>query len=77
MRPLSRCDDMDERFCQAQEDFSALRFSALYGWKQGDDRVLAGLGSAALDAVTAAADRVDTLEFGHRYGHLSPLVDVA
>jgi hypothetical protein len=27
--------------------------------------------------VTAGAGRVETLELGHRYGHLSPLVAVA
>jgi hypothetical protein len=38
---------------------------------------------AALDEVaravghTAGAGRVETLELGHRYGHLSPLVAVA
>jgi len=47
-------------------------------WKQDGDRVLAELGSAALNgAVTAAAGRVETLELGHRHGHLSSLVNVA
>jgi len=47
-------------------------------WKQDGDRALAELGSAALnDAVIAFAGRVETLELGHRYGHLSPLVNVA
>jgi hypothetical protein len=57
----------------------AARFKALYRvWKQDGDRVLAELGSAALnDAVAAALGRVETLELGHRYGHLSPLVNVA
>jgi hypothetical protein len=75
----SRCSDLDERFFQAREVFSAPRFKALYRvWKQDGDRVLAELGSAALnDAVTAASGRVETLELGHRYGHLSPLVSVA
>ncbi len=75
----SRCNDLDERFFNAREAFSAPRFKALYRmWKQDGDRVLAELGSAALnDAVTAAAGRVETLELGHRYGHLSPLVIVA
>jgi hypothetical protein len=75
----SRCDDLDERFYQAREAFSAPRFKALYRmWKQDGDRVLAELGSRALDdAVFAGAGRVETLELGHRYGHLSPLVAVA
>ena len=75
----SRCDDLDERFFHARDAFSAPRFKALYRlWKQDGDRVLADAGSRALDdAVTAAAGRVETLELGHRYGHLSPLVNVA
>jgi hypothetical protein len=75
----SRCDDLDERFFRAREAFSTPRFKALYRmWKQDGERVLAELGSAALtDAVAAAAGRVETLELGHRYGHLSPLVNVA
>jgi hypothetical protein len=75
----SRCDDLDERFFHARDTFSAPRFKALYRmWKQDGDRVLADAGSRALgDAVTAGAGRVETLELGHRYGHLSPLVNVA
>jgi hypothetical protein len=75
----SRCDDLDERFYVARDAFSAPRFKALYRmWKQDGDRALAELGSAALnDAVTAASGRVETLELEHRYGHLSPLVNVA
>ena len=75
----SRCDDLDERFFQAREAFSAPRFKALYRiWKQDGDRALAELGSVALyAAVTAAAGQVETLELGHRYGHLSPLINIA
>jgi hypothetical protein len=74
-----RFDDLDERFYQARAAFSAPRFKALYRmWKQDGDRALAGAGSPALDhAVTAGTGRVETLELGHRYGHLSPLVNVA
>jgi hypothetical protein len=51
-----------------------LRFRAAYRGKAVDDRVLAG---ARIDgAVSAAADRVDTLALGHRDGHLPPPVDV-
>ena len=47
-------------------------------WKQDGELVLAEARSRALeDAVTVAAGRVETLELGHRYGHLSPLVNVA
>jgi hypothetical protein len=75
----SRCDDLDERFYQAREAFSAPRFKALYRtWKQDGDRVLAETGSRALDdAVFGGAGLVETLELGHRYGHLAPLVNVA
>jgi hypothetical protein len=75
----SRSDDLDERFYRARDAFSAPRFKALYrAWKQDGERALAGAGSRAIaDAVNAGAGRVETLELGHRYGHLSPLVAVA
>jgi hypothetical protein len=70
----SRCSDLDERFFQAREAFSAPRFKALFWiWKQDGDRALAELGSSALyAAVTVDAGRVETLELGHRYDHLTP-----
>lgn len=47
-------------------------------WKKEGDAALAGLGSAAIqDAVKAEAGRIETLELGHRYGHLSPLAAIA
>jgi hypothetical protein len=75
----SRCDDLDERFFHARETFSAPRFKALYRiWKQDGDQVLENAESPVLDhAVTAGTGRVETLELGHRYGHLAPLVNVA
>lgn len=75
----SRSCDLDERFFRARDAFSAPRFKALYRvWKQDGDRALADVGSHALDdAVGAGSGRVQTLELGHRYGHLSPLVNVA
>jgi hypothetical protein len=75
----SRSDDLDERFYEAREAFSAPRFKALYrAWKQDGEPALASAGSRAIsDAVDAGAGRVETLELGHRYGHLSPLVAVA
>jgi hypothetical protein len=75
----SRSDDLDERFYEAREAFSTPRFKALYkAWKQDGEAALAGAGSRAIsDAVDAGAGRVETLELGHRYGHLSPLVAVA
>jgi len=55
------------------------RFKALYrAWKEDGEGALVSACSQALgDAVQAGAGRVETLELGHRYGHLSPLVAVA
>jgi hypothetical protein len=72
----SRSDDLDERFYEARDAFSAPRFKALYkAWKQDGELALAS--AAISDAVDAGSGRVETLELGHRYGHLSPLVAVA
>jgi hypothetical protein len=75
----SRSDDLDERFYEARDAFSAPKFKALYRvWKQDGEVALAEVGSQAIhDAVTAGSGLVETLELGHRYGHLSPLVNVA
>ena len=74
-----RGDDLDERFHKARAAFSGPRFKALYRtWKQDGEAALVSAGSRALgDAVQSGAGRVETLELGHRYGHLSPLVAVA
>jgi hypothetical protein len=46
-------------------------------WRE-DTKVLRPAGSHAInDAVEAGAGQVETLELGHRYGHLSPMVNVA
>ncbi len=75
----SRRDDLDERFYRARDALSAPRFKALYKvWKQDGEPALVGVASQTIsDAVKAGAGRVETLELGHRYGHLSPLVAVA
>lgn len=75
----SRCGDLDEDFYLARDAFSTPRCKALYRvWKQEGDRALAHLESHALcDAEKAGSGRVETLDLGHRYGHLSPLVNVA
>jgi hypothetical protein len=75
----SRSDDLDERFYEAREAFSAPRFKALYrAWKQDGEPSLASARSRAIsDAVNAGAGHIETLELGHRYGHLAPLVAVA
>jgi hypothetical protein len=74
-----RSSDLDERFYVARDAFSTPRCKALYRvWKQEGNLALAYLESHALDdAVKAGSGRVETLELGHRYGHLSPLVNVA
>lgn len=74
-----RCADLDERFYTAREAFSTPRLKALYRvWKNDGEAVSSSCTSHALDdAVSAGAGRVETLELGHRYGHLSPLVAVA
>lgn len=42
-------------------------------WKQDGDLALAEVGSHAIHgAVTAGSGLIETLELGHRYGHLSP-----
>jgi len=78
--PTRACaDDLDERFYKARAAFSGPRFKALYrAWKQDGETALVTARSRALgDAVQAGAGRVETLELGHRYGHLSPLVAVS
>jgi hypothetical protein len=72
-------NDLDERFYNARDAFSAHRFKALYRvWKQDGEVALAEAGSHTIsEAVKAGAGRVETLELGHRYGHLSPLVTIA
>jgi hypothetical protein len=77
--PHHRAATTSPSFYDAREAFSAPRFKALYrGWKQDGEPVLASSGSRAIsDAVNAGAGCVETLELGHRYGHLSPLVAVA
>ena len=75
----SRCDDLDKRFNGARDAFSAPRFKTLYRvWKQEGDAALAGLASHAIaGAVKGGSGRVETLELGHRYGHLSVLAGVS
>lgn len=75
----SRCNDLDERFFVARDVFSTPCYKALYRvWKQEGERALAHLESHALyEAEKTGSGRVETLELGHRYGHLSPLVNVA
>jgi hypothetical protein len=77
--PTPSRGDLDGRFHKARAAFSEPRFKAMYrAWKQDGEAALASARSQALgDAVQAGAGRIETLELGHRYGHLSPLVAVA
>jgi hypothetical protein len=75
----SRSDDLDGRFYRARDAFSAPRFKALYKvWKQDGEPALARAGSRAIsESVEAGTGRVETVELGHRYGHLSLVAAVA
>jgi hypothetical protein len=70
----SRCPDIGPRFYRTRETYSEPRFKALYRvWKQDGAVALASAGSHVIsEAVERGAGRVETLELGHRYGHLSP-----
>lgn len=59
---------------RSRDAFSAPRFKALYRmWRQDGEAAFAACRSHVLDeAVAAGSGRVETLELGHRYGHLSP-----
>jgi hypothetical protein len=75
----SRCPDIGPRFYRTRDAYSEPRFKALYKiWKQDGEIALASAGAHAIaDAVEADAGRVETLELGHRYGHLTPLAAIA
>jgi hypothetical protein len=64
---------------RARDGFSEPRFKVLYRvWKEDREAAFAACDYHALDdAVVAGAGRVETLELGHRYGHLSSVVAVA
>jgi hypothetical protein len=47
-------------------------------WKEDPEAAFGSCKTQVLeDAVSADVGRVEVLELGHRYGHLSPLVGVA
>lgn len=72
-------ENLGLRYFTARRAFSAPQYSVLYrAWKRDGDIVLTVVSSSALvDAVTAGRGRIEVLELGHRYAHLSPLVNVA
>src|SRR5262249_2935173 len=52
-----------------------LRYQSMRTWKQVGEVAFAYTGAHTIaDAVEAGAGRVETLELGHRYGPLSPLI---
>ena len=68
-----------DQYVENRDLLAAPKYHVLFKlWKKEGDAALAGLASAVIhDAVKAEAGRIETLELGHRYGHLSPLVGVA
>lgn len=68
-----------ERFARARRAFNSSRAQAIYRcWKQDGEAALFSVGNDALQkAVEAGSGRVEVLELGHRYGHLSPLLTVS
>jgi len=63
----------------ARDAFSTPRFKALYWVRRHDgEAALAAAGSRMINhAAKSGSGRVETLELGHRYGHLASLVTVA
>jgi hypothetical protein len=77
LRSSSSADPV--RFARCREAFATPRSQAIYRlWKQEGDAALVNLASDALrNAVETGSGRIEVLELGHRYGHLSPLAGVA
>ncbi len=67
------------RFNRDRSGFSSPHMQLLYKlWRQDGDAALVNISNHAIrDAVEAGRGRVDVLELGHRYGHLSPLAAVS
>lgn len=67
------------RFERDRRAFSSPRAQAVYKlWKQDGEAALVRVGSHAIrQAVESGRGRVEVLELGHRYGHLSPLAGSA
>ena len=68
-----------DHYVEDRDVLAAPKYHVLFKlWKKEGDAALAGLALGAIhDAVQAGAGRIETLELGHRYGHLSPLVAIA
>lgn len=68
-----------DQYVEDRDYLAAPRYHVLFKvWKTEGDTALAGLKSGAIHAaVESGAGQVETLELGHRYGHLSPIALVA
>lgn len=68
-----------DHYVENRDLLAAPKYHVLFKlWKKEGDAALAGLASGVIqDAVQAEAGRIETLELGHRYGHLSPLAAIA
>lgn len=67
------------RFERARRAFSGPHAHVVYKqWKQDGEAALVSVGSDAIrQAVATGRGRIEVLELGHRYGHLSPLAAVS
>lgn len=67
------------RLERARRAFSSPQAQAVYRlWKQEGEAALVSVGSDAIrQAVESGRGRIEILELGHRYGHLSPLATTA
>lgn len=67
------------RFHRAREAFSDPHMQLLYKlWKRDGEAALVSVSSHAIrEAIEAGRGRIEVLELGHRYGHLSPLAVIS
>lgn len=68
-----------DQYVEDRDYLAAPRYHVLFKvWKTEGDAALAGLASGAIHAtVESGAGQIETLELGHRYGHLAPLAAVS
>ena len=68
-----------DQYVENRDHLAAPRYHVLFKvWKTEGDAALVGLASGAIQAAfESGAGQVETLELGHRYGHLSPLAAVS
>ncbi len=68
-----------DQYVEDRDHLAAPRYHALFKvWKTEGDAALVGLASGAIQAAfESGAGQVETLELGHRYGHLAPLAGLS